>query len=112
MRLKIIEHGHSLANKLKLGMIRLMARVRVPDVLRVMVYRPAFFGTPYLAWTQAMMRGPSEWSIGERELFAAFTSHTNQCRYCVGDHRATSSEVFGNERLVQAALDDWHTAPI
>src|SRR5262249_31799283 len=54
----------------------------------------------------------SEWSIGERELFAAFTSHMNECRYCVGDHRATSSQVFGNERLVQAALDDWHTAPI
>jgi len=112
MRLKIIEHGRSLVNKLKLGMIRLMARVRVPDVLRVMVYRPAFFGTPYTAWTQAVMRGPSEWNIGERELFAAFTSHTNQCRYCVGHHRATSSEVFGNERFVQAALDDWHTAPI
>lgn len=112
MRLKIVEHGRTLADKLKLGMIRLMARIRVPDVLRVIIYRPKFFGTPYYAWTQAMMRGPSEWNIGERELFAAFTSRTNQCRYCVGHHRATSSQVFGNERLVQAALDDWHTAPL
>jgi hypothetical protein len=26
-----------------------------------------------------VMRGPSEWSPGERELFAAFASHLNQC---------------------------------
>jgi len=25
------------------------------------------------------MRGPSTWSVGERELFAAFTSRLNQC---------------------------------
>jgi AhpD family alkylhydroperoxidase len=27
------------------------------------------------------MRGPSEWSAGERELFAAFTSQLNQCPF-------------------------------
>ena len=31
--------------------------------------------------TQAVMRGPSEWSIGERELFAAFVSRLNQCDF-------------------------------
>jgi len=25
------------------------------------------------------MRGPSMWSVGERELFAAFVSRLNQC---------------------------------
>jgi len=25
------------------------------------------------------MRGPSEWTVGERELFAAFVSRLNQC---------------------------------
>jgi len=25
------------------------------------------------------MRGPSPWSVGERELFAAVTSRLNQC---------------------------------
>jgi hypothetical protein len=27
------------------------------------------------------MRGPSEWRVGERELFAAFTSRLNQCPF-------------------------------
>jgi hypothetical protein len=27
------------------------------------------------------MRGPSEWTAGERELFAAFTSLLNQCPF-------------------------------
>jgi hypothetical protein len=27
------------------------------------------------------MRGPSEWTVGERELFAAFTSRLNQCPF-------------------------------
>jgi hypothetical protein len=27
------------------------------------------------------MRGPSQWSVGERELFAAFTSRLNQCLF-------------------------------
>jgi hypothetical protein len=25
------------------------------------------------------MRGPSDWTVAERELFAAFTSKLNQC---------------------------------
>jgi hypothetical protein len=27
------------------------------------------------------MRGPSDWSDGERELFAGFVSHLNQCPF-------------------------------
>jgi hypothetical protein len=27
------------------------------------------------------MRGPSEWTVGERELFAAYTSYLNRCPY-------------------------------
>jgi uncharacterized peroxidase-related enzyme len=112
MRLKTMEHGRQIRQKLMLGMIRLMIGIRVPDVLRIILYRPEFFGQPYYVWTQAIMRGPSAWSVGQRELFAAFTSHLNQCQYCLGHHKATSVRALGNESLVQAVLEDWHTAPI
>jgi hypothetical protein len=79
MRLGRVEHGHRLGEKLKLILIRLVSRRRVPDVVKTILYRPEFWGRPMCAWTQAVMRGPSEWSVGERELFAAFTSRMNQC---------------------------------
>jgi hypothetical protein len=79
MRVRKVEHGHRLKQKLMLLLIRLVSGRRVPDVVKTLMYRPEFFGRPQCAWTQAVMRGPSEWSVGERELFAAFTSKLNQC---------------------------------
>jgi hypothetical protein len=79
MRLRRVEHGHRLKEKLVLTMIRLMQGRRAPDILRTLFYRPEFLGRPISRWTQAVMRGPSEWSVAERELFAAFTSKLNQC---------------------------------
>jgi len=79
MRLHRVDHGHRLPERLKLIMIRLLGRRRVPDVVKTLLYRPEFFGRPMCLWTQAVMRGPSEWSVAERELFAAMTSRWNQC---------------------------------
>lgn len=81
MRLSAVERGHRLPQKIKMGVIRLLSRRRVVDIIRTLLYRPEFFGRPISAWTQAVMRGPSEWSVGERELFAAFTSRLNQCLF-------------------------------
>lgn len=64
-----------------LGMIRVMTGRRAPDILRTVFYRPEIFGTPFSAWLQAEMRGPSEWSVRERDLFAAFVSRKNQCPF-------------------------------
>jgi hypothetical protein len=79
MRLHRVDHGHRLPERLKMIMIRLLGRRRVPDVVKTLLYRPEFFGRPMCAWTQAVMRGPSPWSVAERELFAAMTSRWNQC---------------------------------
>ena len=79
MRLKRVEHRHRLKEKIILGLIRVMQGRRAPDILRTLFYRPEFLGRPISQWTQAVMRGPSEWSVAERELFAAFTSKLNQC---------------------------------
>lgn len=78
MRLQRVHAGHGLKDKLTLGVMRLVAG-HAPGVVRTLLYRKEFFGRPFSALTQQVMRGPSEWSVGEREIFAAFVSRMNQC---------------------------------
>lgn len=70
MRLGEIDHGDCLANRLMIAFISVVSRMRLPDAARVAFYHKGFFGAPMGAWTQAAMRGPSEWSVSERELMA------------------------------------------
>jgi hypothetical protein len=60
---------------------QVLAGKPVPDVARVLSYRPETFGIPFSECLEDVMRGPSEWSVGERELFAAFVSRKNQCPF-------------------------------
>jgi alkylhydroperoxidase family enzyme len=58
------------------------------------------------------MRGPSAWSIGDRELMAAFVSKVNECQFCIAAHSATSGLWYGDHAKVAAALAEVETAPI
>ena len=50
-------------------------------VLKTLYYRPEIFGRPFSDALDQAMRGPSDWTAGERELFAAFVSSLNQCPF-------------------------------
>lgn len=78
MRLPRVHHGHRIGDRLRLAVMRLLTG-HAPGVVRTLRYRPEFFGGPFSRLTQQVMRGPSPWSVGERELFAAFVSRLNQC---------------------------------
>lgn len=80
MRLRRVHSGHRLGDKLFLALMRIVAG-HAPGVVRTLRYRKEYFGTPFSALTQQVMRGPSPWSVGERELFAAFVSRLNQCAF-------------------------------
>ena len=79
MRLAKVSSGHRLKEKLILLIIALVSRKSAEDVVRTLLYRPEFFGRWHAFLTQVVMRGPSRWTVGERELFAAFVSRLNQC---------------------------------
>jgi len=66
---------------MRLAAIRDTPTERDFDVVRTMSYRSELFGRPFSAVLQRVMRGPSDWSVGERELFAAFVSCQNQCPF-------------------------------
>src|SRR5262249_52548094 len=92
--------------------IRLFSRQPLPDAARIVFYRPDFYGTPMKQLTHAAMRGPSDWSIGDRELMAAFVSKVNECAFCIGAHTATAAGAYHDEAKVAAVLSDLETAPI
>ena len=70
MRLAILDSGHSVGTKALFAFIRAVSRQPVPEVVKLVKYRPDFFGTPMQRVVQQAMRGPSAWSIGDRELMA------------------------------------------
>jgi uncharacterized peroxidase-related enzyme len=111
MRLREIERGDGVFNRLLIGFISLVSRMRLPDAARVAFYHKDFFATPMGAWTQAAMRGPSTWSIGQRELMAALVAKWNSCAFCVGAHGAVAAKQI-KRSAVDAALADFRTAPI
>jgi hypothetical protein len=81
MRLGILDRGHPLKTKALFAMIRVISRHPAPDVVKVLKYRPEFFGAHMSDVFQEVMRGPSEWSVGDRELMASFVSKTNECEF-------------------------------
>jgi hypothetical protein len=81
MRLGILETGHAFGKKALMLVIRVVSRQAVPSVLKTLFYRPEFFGGQMSPLFQAVMRGPSEWAVGERELMASFVSKTNECEF-------------------------------
>ncbi|HEX6052832.1 MAG TPA: hypothetical protein VFZ21_26380 [Gemmatimonadaceae bacterium] len=78
MRLRNVHAGHRLPDKAMLTVIRIVMG-HAPGVIRTLRYRKQYFGRPFSELTQQVMRGPSSWSVGEREIFAAFVSRLNQC---------------------------------
>jgi hypothetical protein len=81
MRVPRLDHGHTFGQKLIFVMIRLTTGFRAPDVVKTLFYRKAFFGAPMNRLTHAVMRGPSEWTVAQRELFAAYVSRLGQCPF-------------------------------
>jgi uncharacterized peroxidase-related enzyme len=110
MRLTILERGHRLRTKALLALVRLVSRQPVVDAVKLALYRPEFYGGGPL--THEAMRGPSAWSIGDRELMAAFVSKVNECQFCIAAHSATSGLWYGDHPTVAATLADVETAPI
>jgi len=85
MRLAEYSRGRSRLQRVALWLTR-RAGAELDDVAKVSMRRPTFFGRPFLALVDEVLRGESVWSAGEREFFAGVVSGANQCGFCVGTH--------------------------
>jgi hypothetical protein len=81
LRLAVVDSGHAPDEAAVLAEIRERSGTEPLGVVKTLHYRPELFGRPFSDALDRAMRGPSDWSAGERELFAAFTSLLNQCPF-------------------------------
>jgi AhpD family alkylhydroperoxidase len=112
MRLAILDSGHGFGTKALFALIRTVSRQPVLDVIKLVKYRPDFYGEPMGVITQDAMRGPSAWSVGDRELMAAFVAKANQCEFCTKAHSAVARGAYRDGKKVSAALSDLDSASI
>jgi AhpD family alkylhydroperoxidase len=112
MRLSILDSGHGFATKVLFAFIRAVSRLPVPDAIKLNRYRPDFYGTPMSVIIQEAMRGPSAWSVGDRELMGASVSKMNECECCMKTHAAVAAMAYQDEAKVSTALSDLETVAI
>ena len=112
MRLRILDTGHGFGTKALFVLIRTVSRQPVLDVIKLVKYRADCYGEPMSKVTHEAMRGPSAWSIGDRELMAAFVAKANQCEFCTRAHAAVAQRAYGNRKTVPALLSGLDTAAI
>jgi len=76
----MLDGGHfRLRHRLMMKVMGLLGGHRPPDVVKLHFFRYETVGRRMSANFQAAMRGPSEWSVFERETMAAHVSALNQC---------------------------------
>jgi uncharacterized peroxidase-related enzyme len=112
MRLDILNRGYSPGAKLLFAVIRLFSGQPVPDAAKLVFYRPEFYGAQAKRFTHEAMRGPSAWSVADRELMAAYVSKVNDSAFCIGAHTATASQAYRDGPRVAAVLADLESAPV
>jgi uncharacterized peroxidase-related enzyme len=105
IRLPRVRTGQGIKHKLMLKMAPVVFGMKPPDILYALFYRPKLFGKPMGVLHQAVLRGPSDWTVGEREMFAAWVSFKNRCRFCTGAHTAVAARAIGSSAVIGAILE-------
>ena len=112
MRLDVLNRGYRPGAKLLFAAVRLFSGRPLPDAAKVTFYRPDFYGALAKEFTHEAMRGPSAWSVGDRELMAAYVSKVNDTAFCIAAHTATARQAYQDGPKVEAVLADVESAPI
>jgi AhpD family alkylhydroperoxidase len=102
MRLDVLERGHQLPARWFIRLSELLFRQRMDNVVLTGMHRPDFWGRPFFTLVAQVLRGPSYWTVGEREYLAMRVSRFNDCPFCVRAHAETTRI----EARHEVAVDD------
>jgi hypothetical protein len=109
MRLPQIDRGDSFRNRLLIRFISIVSGMRLPDAARVALYHKNLFSAPLGAWTHVVMRGPSQWTVGERER--QWSRNGIRVPFAWAPIAPSLQRQWGG-LLVDAVLTDFRSAPI
>lgn len=84
------------------------AEARLLDVFRTFPEA----SRPLLDYHEVLMRGPSDLTVAERELIAAYVSGLNDCGYCHGVHAVTAARFGVEDNLLTDLLADFESAAV
>lgn len=112
MRLRILDSGHGLGTKALFALIGTVSRQPVLDIVKLVRYRADFYGKPMGQVTHEAMRGPSAWSVGDRELMAAFVAKVNRNEFCTKIHATVARRAYGDGKDISALLSDGNPSAI
>ncbi len=82
----------------------------IPDIQKLSP-DPSLFDH-WRRFSSMLMRGPSPFTEGQRELIAAYTSGVNSCDWCYGGHSAAASSFDIAEDVFETLMGDLDSAPI
>lgn len=61
---------------------------------------------------QAIMRGGSDFTPGEREVMGAYVSRLNACTYCWSSHSVAARHLGADPEVIDALVSDIDSAPV
>jgi uncharacterized peroxidase-related enzyme len=85
----------------------------MPDAgLKEVLRMDPALGLPIAEYHQALLRGPSPFTEGERELIGGYVSGLNACGFCFGEHQAVAEKMGIDPGVMEALMADIDTAPV
>lgn len=85
----------------------------MPNALLLDVFRAyTELAAPLHDFAEVLMRGPSPFSPGERELIAAYVSSLNACDYCRSSHTAVAERFGVPAGVVDELVKNIDAAPV
>ncbi len=93
-------------------MTYIKTNINQPGIVELLFYKGAT-GSALSNLAHTLLHGPSQLSIGDRELIAAYVSRLNDCEFCHESHSAAANaHLNDNGHTINCVITDLQSAPV